>query len=207
MWASLGRDNVVSPWGRSGGTAPFDQLLERDESIPKGFFALNIMIEQIPSDAKQVTNLPNTFITRDGRIWRNGKLKKVYVGLNGYKTCTFSINNKSTPKSVHRLLLETFVGPCPEKHEALHINGDRLDNRLENLRWGTRKENVADAIKHGTATIGTKNSQAKFNKENLNEIEKMRSQGMTAKQIANHFKVSETTVRRVHSKKTYTKEI
>jgi hypothetical protein len=199
--------NVVSPWGRSGGTTPFDQLLERDESIPEGFFALNIMIEPIPVDAKQVANLPNTFITKDGKIWRNGKPKKVYVGMNGYKTCTFSINNKSNPKTVHRLLLETFVGPCPEKHEALHINGNRLDNRLENLRWGTRKENVADAIKHGTATIGTKNSQSKFNKENLNEIIKMKSQGMTAQQIADRFNVSKTTVYRVYSGKTYTKEI
>ena len=206
MWASLGRERS-KPSGALWRYYPFDQLLERDESIPEGFFALNIMIEQIPSDAKQITSLPNTFITRDGRIWRNGKPKKVYVGLNGYKTCTFSINNKSNPKTVHRLLLETFVGPCPEKHEALHINGNRLDNRLENLRWGTRKENVADAIKHGTATIGTKNSQSKFNKEDLNEIMKMKSQRMTAQQIADRFNVSKTTVYRVYSGQTYTKEI
>jgi hypothetical protein len=40
---SLGRDSVVSPWGRSGGTTPFDQLHESEESFPKGFFIGEIM--------------------------------------------------------------------------------------------------------------------------------------------------------------------
>lgn len=36
---------------------------------------------------------------------------------------------------VHRLILQTFVGPCPSGHEAHFINGDTTDTRLENLRW------------------------------------------------------------------------
>lgn len=38
---------------------------------------------------------------------------------------------------VATLVLETFVGPCPEGMKAIHINGDAEDNRLENLKWGT----------------------------------------------------------------------
>lgn len=42
---------------------------------------------------------------------------------------------------VHRLVLETFVGPCPEGMECDHVNRDRSDNRLQNLRWVTSVDN------------------------------------------------------------------
>lgn len=50
--------------------------------------------------------------------------------------------------AVHRLVLETFVGPQPEGQEARHKNGNPLDNRLVNLAWGTKEENSKDKIKH-----------------------------------------------------------
>ncbi len=51
-------------------------------------------------------------------------------------------------KKVHRLVLETFVGFCPMGMECLHIDGNPANNRIENLRWGTRFENKADERKH-----------------------------------------------------------
>lgn len=52
----------------------------------------------------------------------------------------------------HRLVLLSHVGLPPfERADCCHNNGDRLDNRLENLRWGTRKSNIADMVTHGTA--------------------------------------------------------
>jgi hypothetical protein len=36
---------------------------------------------------------------------------------------------------VHRLILETFIGPCPRGHHAEHLDGDSLNNCLTNLRW------------------------------------------------------------------------
>lgn len=52
--------------------------------------------------------------------------------------------------AVHRAVLLAFVGPPPEGYEACHINGNPADNRLENLRWGTRSDNLRDAVRHGT---------------------------------------------------------
>lgn len=45
-------------------------------------------------------------------------------------------------KMVHHLVLLAFVGPVPENHEALHKNHDPADNRLSNLKYGTRSENI-----------------------------------------------------------------
>ena len=52
-------------------------------------------------------------------------------------------------RTAHRLVLETFRGPCPPGQEARHLNGDPLDNRLENLEWGTKAENEEDKFTHG----------------------------------------------------------
>lgn len=51
-------------------------------------------------------------------------------------------------KKVHRLVLETFVGPCPQGMECLHTDGNPENNRLDNLRWGTRLDNRADIRTH-----------------------------------------------------------
>lgn len=68
------------------------------------------------------------------------KLKSGYlqVSLRGVKHC------------VHRLVLLAFVGPCPPDHEASHVNGDKGDNRLSNLRWETHIQNILRCFGHGT---------------------------------------------------------
>ena len=57
---------------------------------------------------------------------------------------------RGNSQCVHKLVLLTFVGVAPDKHECRHLNGDPADNRLENLCWGTRSENIKDAVRHGT---------------------------------------------------------
>jgi len=84
-----------------------------------------------------------------GRVRRiNCKPKKNTVGANGYDVVSLSREGKSYAFTVHRLVLEAFVGPCPEGCETRHLNGNRADNRLENLKWGTAAQNSADRIRH-----------------------------------------------------------
>jgi hypothetical protein len=154
-------------------------------------------------DIVSVDFLPDTFISRDGRLWRNGKEKKFTVAVNGYEVVSFSFNNKTKTFTKHRLLLHAFVSPCPEKCEALHINGNKLDNRLENLRWGTRKENVADAIKHGTATIGIKNGRAKLTPKMIKTIRQSELINDSIDKLSSQFQVSVITIRRVLNGLTY----
>lgn len=57
-------------------------------------------------------------------------------------------------KRVHRLVLEAFVGPCPEGLEGCHGDGNAANNRIENLRWGTKNSNAQDRIDHGRQVRG-----------------------------------------------------
>lgn len=66
-----------------------------------------------------------------------------------YFVVQFSRGKTRVTPFVHRLVLEAFVGPCPEGMEGCHDNGDSLDNRLENLYWGTRSQNNMDRVRHG----------------------------------------------------------
>lgn len=57
---------------------------------------------------------------------------------------------------VHRLVLEAFVGPCPEGMVACHWNDLGTDNRLENLRWDTPSANEYDKVRNGRSVQANK---------------------------------------------------
>lgn len=58
-------------------------------------------------------------------------------------------DGKRSGQLVHRLVMLAFVGPCPDGMEVCHNNGDPTDNRLSNLRYDTRAENMLDIVRSG----------------------------------------------------------
>jgi hypothetical protein len=60
----------------------------------------------------------------------------------GYLRVMLAKNSKNIKLYVHRLVLETFVDNTDNKPQVNHKNGIKTDNRLENLEWATRKENM-----------------------------------------------------------------
>lgn len=75
---------------------------------------------------------------------------------SGHISVKLSLNGCHRLGKVHRLVLMSFVGPPPEGHEALHGDGNPANNRLENLSWGTRSENIYDRVRHGTHHMAVK---------------------------------------------------
>lgn len=80
---------------------------------------------------------------------KRGKYRKISIGKRGYKCVTLCKNGKHKNKTLHRLLMESFV-PNPENKPHIdHIDGNRLNNNLNNLRWVTQKENNNNPVTKG----------------------------------------------------------
>lgn len=104
---------------------------------------------------------------------------------------------------IHRLMLEAFVGPRPPGMECRHLNGRKTDNRLSNLCWGTTKENVADAIRHGQRpdNRGERNGRAKLTVEAVREIRAASSTLVSSLGLARKFGVSIDAIEHVRSRR------
>lgn len=100
-----------------------------------------------------VVGYEDRYIVSDhGRVFslRAGVMLAPCVNKGGYQQVSLTDGTTKTSLLVHRLVLEAFVGPCPEGQEALHGAAGQDINTPENLRWGTRTENNRDLILHGT---------------------------------------------------------
>ena len=85
---------------------------------------------------------------------------------------------------VHKIVLEAFVGPCPDGMEGCHWNDRSADNRLDNVRWGTRQSNVDDRGRNGRTAIGERNGSAKLNPAKVRDIRGRPRRGETHESIA-----------------------
>ena len=159
---------------------------------------------------KTIPGHPNYAITKDGRVWSKpritsqghelkGKFRKLILDKLGRLRIDLWCDGKYYKCSVHRLVLETYVGPCPEGMECRHLDGDPLNNNLDNLCWGTKSENSLDSIRHGTHAglncKGEKHPNAKLYKEQVQVIFHAFHDGTySIRELANYFKVAYNTV-------------
>lgn len=100
-------------------------------------------------EARKIADNPDYAVTRDGRVF--SKSRGDWCQLNpspdadGYMHV--SVGGKRY--AIHTLVLEAFVGPCPEGLDCCrHLDGDSYNNHVENLCWGTDSENAKDAARH-----------------------------------------------------------
>lgn len=98
---------------------------------------------------RPAVGFPNYMVSDRGRVYSHLSQKFLCPGIasNGYPTVALGRGNTRT---LHSLVAETFIGPCPEGQEVRHRDGVRTNPSLENLEYGTRSENIADAYIHGT---------------------------------------------------------
>ena len=171
---------------------------------------------------KQIPGFTNYFVTTDGKVFseamqyrqKEKKLRRLSLWkCAGYWAVHLTKDGIQLKRLVHRLVLETFVGQSPDGYQCRHLNGDRSDNRLENLRWGTRSENQMDRLLHGTSNNGERHPNNKLTSEQVLEIRRLAAsnnkktrqidRGGDYKNIAAKFNVSPSTVGSIVSRKTW----
>lgn len=126
--------------------------------------------------------IPET-ILRPGRFCKNGHVSVV-------------LGRGTAGKPVHQLIMKTFVGEPPEGCEVLHINGDPTDNRLENLRYGSRTDNILDVYRQGKIW-------RKLSTEDVEQIRFGLTMGMKQKELAEMYEVSVSAISCIKRRKTY----
>ena len=110
-------------------------------------------------EVRPIDGWPGYEVSADGRVFSELRRNRIEMKqrLNGVGYPAICLRRDGTRKymAVHRLVAIAFLPPRPTPaHEIRHLNGERTDNRAENLMWGTRKENAADRKAHGHTLRG-----------------------------------------------------
>ena len=86
-----------------------------------------------------------------GRIWSHyvKRCLRPGVGSKGYLLVVLTRDHKHSTYDLHRLVAIAFLGPCPEGQEVMHADDNRQNPALSNLSYGTRGENMRDAVERG----------------------------------------------------------
>lgn len=139
-------------------------------------------------------------LNRLRRAYGGNRIMTPQTTPNGYLVVYLCENDVRKRRYVHRMVLETFVGPCPIGQWAAHGNGIRSDCKLENLRWDTVKGNHADKIKHGTQLCGELCHSAKLT---VSIVETIRSSQESDLALAVRFNVSDSAIYAVRKRITW----
>lgn len=105
------------------------------------------------SEWREIEGYPDYQVSDDGKIksfkYKSERIMKTRKDKDGYLLVGLSKNNNVKTMKVHRLVAETFI-PNPDNLPVVrHLNDIPNDNRLENLAWGTDKDNTNDLIRNG----------------------------------------------------------
>jgi len=102
---------------------------------------------------KEIVEFKGYSITEDGRVWshKRNKFLSTRVEKNtGYTQITFNLStDKRVTRNIHRLLAIAYIDNPENKSDVNHIDGNKLNNKLSNLEWVTRSENLKHAYALG----------------------------------------------------------
>lgn len=167
----------------------------------------NIIYKDIPgydglyrvSNFGDVISCSRDVFTGSGDKRRIIKLKEKRLNPSnrkGYKVVNLRKDNKTLTIGVHQLVLWAFVGVQQKGIEVRHLNSNPSDDRLENLRYGTKSENMQDAVELGTLVF----SRSKLSRKDVEEIAKAKG---SLKEIALAFNCHPGTVQAIKTRKSF----
>lgn len=156
-------------------------------------------------------------VRRDARNHRlSGDCLKHFLSPSGYASVTLCAEGKKQGKRVNRIVCEAFHGSPPgPRHHAAHSDGNKLNNREDNLRWATARQNESDKKKHGTALVGERHWSVKMPerrpvgdnhglaKLRSYDIPSIRSDKRPSHEIAKDYGVHKDTINNVKSGRTW----
>ena len=124
---------------------------------------------------------------------RSGAQMRVPGGLlelnvsRGYQRVNLRKNSQTLQRQVHHLVAEAFIGKRQPGQDTRHLDGNSLNNHVENIAYGSRSDNVQDAIRTKGLKTGSLSPNAKLTDE---DIKRILEGSETAKQLASALEIS-----------------
>lgn len=134
---------------------------------------------------------------KHGKAFYRGRILRPQPNSGGYLQVNLGIG---ILKRIAPLVMLAFVGPCPAGLEACHNDNNKLNNRLSNLRYGTRSSNQMDRVVHGTSNRGERHSLAKLTRA---QVKAIRLSDKPASELAVRYDVTESTIGDVRRRKSW----
>lgn len=144
---------------------------------------------------KEIPGLPGYWATVDGKILRGAVEKKQYEH-RGYWRVDIITNGRRRKYKVHRLILEAFEGPRPKEVVCRHLDGDKKNNRVGNLAWGTQQDNANDVLVQRRGNL-------KLLPDEVRAIRALKKAGWGSRRLARIFQVGPTTIKSINNGKTW----
>jgi len=127
---------------------------------------------------RQFTNKIGVVVTFPSKMLKLSKNRYGYICVN------LSVNGRKWIFNMHRAIAIAFIPNPLNKPQVNHINGVKVDNRIENLEWCTSSENRVHAMKIGLSKIiGIDSHRAKLTNEQVLKIREMALQGISRRKI------------------------
>lgn len=137
---------------------------------------------------------------RTNNFFKKEHILKARLSKLGYIIYTLSNYGKANYISVHRAVAETFILNFENKPQVNHIDGNKQNNRIDNLEWCTNSENVKHAyniglkVSKGKSFPKEKNPNSRFTEKEIKEIREKRQKGYKLKELAKEYNTSESYV-------------
>lgn len=143
----------------------------------------------------EISDLGQVRLIRDGQ----NRILSPHLDGGGYPSVSLKLK-KWMRVRVHKVVLETFVGPRPMGMVCCHGDGNPSNCRLDNLRWDTQVANTQDKRMHGRSRLGEDHHKHKLTEIQVLEI---RKRPMRERKMAKHFGVRRDTLRAILTGRTW----
>ncbi|NTV51304.1 MAG: hypothetical protein HGA69_00510 [Desulfobulbaceae bacterium] len=147
-------------------------------------------------DWVEISEAKGHFINRDGVVKNaSGKIIATRVDKGGYLRFSKTIHVK-----IYRAVIKAFCKEEPNQC-VRHLDGDKLNNSIDNLKWGSYKDNYEDSVRHGVKGCGCmlkgeETPNSKLVEQDIRDI-RQRAVSESMQSISKDYPVSYNTIRRI----------
>ncbi len=150
----------------------------------------------------RVQSLPRWVVCNGVMALRDGRILKGSSHPDRYRIVGLWRDGVRWTSYIHRLVAQAFLSNPDGKPQVNHIDGDKANNRMENLEWVTDLENKRHAMETGLTIKGEDHGNSKLTEEEVLYI-RSNPDGLTQRELATKLEVSQSVICNIQLGKTW----